>query len=109
MRIMNKIYSILMIFMVAISMVIAASHADARRTDQQKARQQMVSGQLKPYAEIERSVRKRMKNMEYLGSQFNARDSTYRFKFLSRDRASQKTRVVFVDVDAKSGAILRTR
>lgn len=106
---MNKIYSILMAFLVATSVVITAPYADARRTDQEKARQQMKSGQLMPYAEIERNVRKRMRKMEYLGSQFNARNSTYRFKFLNRDRATQKTRVVYVDVDARSGAILSTR
>ncbi len=109
MRIMNKIYSILIAIMVAAVVIITAPYSDARRTYQEKARQQMKSGQLMPYAEIERNVRKRMKNMDYLGSQFNARNSTYRFKFLSRDRASQKTRVIFVDVDAKSGEILRTR
>ncbi len=106
---MSKIYSILMAFLVAATMVITAPYADARRTDQEKARQQMKSGQLMPYAEIERNVRKRMRKMEYLGSQFNARNSTYRFKFLNRDRATQKTRVVYVDVDARSGAILSTR
>lgn len=99
----------LIALLVAMIVVITAPYADARRTDQEKARQQMKSGQLMPYAQIERSVRRRMKDMEYLGSQFNARSSIYRFKFLSRDSASQKSRVVFVDVDAKSGAILRTR
>lgn len=98
-----------MAILVAAAVVITAPFADARRTDQEKAREQMKSGQLMPYAEIQRKVRSRMKNMEYLGSQFNARNSTYRFKFLSRDRSSQKTRVVYVDVDAKSGAILSTR
>lgn len=106
---MNKTYTFLIAILVAAGSMITAPFADARPKDQEKARQQMKSGQLMPYAEIQRKVRSRMKNMEYLGSQFNERNSTYRFKFLSRDRSSQKTRVVYVDVDAKSGNILSTR
>lgn len=109
MRIMNKLYSILAAFLIATAVVVTAPAADARRTDQQKARQQMKSGELIPFADIERNVRRRMKDMEYLGAQFNARDSTYRFKFLEKNRSTQKSRVVHVDVDAKTGAILRTR
>lgn len=109
MQIMKKIHPILVAFLVTTTAVLTAPSSDARPKDQEKARQQMKSGQLMPYAEIERNVRRRMRKMEYLGSQFNARNSTYRFKFLNRDSATQKTRVVFVDVDARSGAILRTR
>lgn len=109
MRIMNKIYSILAAFLVATAVVASAPAADARRTDQQKARQQMKSGELIPFADIERNVKARMRNMEYLGAQFNARNSTYRFKFLEKNRSTQTSRVVHVDVDAKTGAILSTR
>jgi len=83
--------------------------ADARRTDQETARKQLKSGQLKPYAQIEKNVRSRMRGMKYLGSQFDERNSTYRFKFLQRNAETKKSRVVYVDVDARNGAILNRR
>lgn len=104
-RIMSK-YSYSIGLIVAAVMVASAPFAEARRTDQETAREQMKSGQLKPFAEIERNIRNRMKNMEYLGSQFNSRNSTYRFKFLDRNEATKKSRVVQVDVDARTGAVL---
>lgn len=102
---MSKYSFSIALFVGALTLV-TAPYADARRTDQETAREQMKSGQLKPFAEIERSIRSQMQDMEYLGSQFNSRNSTYRFKFLERNPATKKSRVIYVDVDARSGAII---
>lgn len=103
---MKSKYSFFISLSAAALIVATAPYADARRTDQETARQQMKSGELKPFAQIERDIRSRMQGMEYLGSQFNSRNSTYRFKFLERNSATKKSRVIYVDVDARSGAII---
>lgn len=72
----------------------------ARRGDQDEARQQMRAGNVRSLREIERSVLPKMQGMEYLGPEYDARSMVYRLKFISDGR------VVFVDVDARSGAVV---
>ncbi|MEZ5710664.1 MAG: PepSY domain-containing protein [Blastomonas sp.] len=87
----------------ALALGIPASNADAqmRRGEQNDARQQLMAGQVKSLREIEARILPRMRGMKYLGPEFDPDNKVYRLKFLKNNR------VVFVDVDARSGAILR--
>ena len=89
------------------SVLIAASAAPAdaaqRRGEQADARAQMVAGQVKSLRSIENRVLPRMRGAEYLGPEFDPRTKIYRLKFIRGGR------VIFVDVDGPSGAILGQR
>ena len=80
--------------------VVAAQDAP-RRTEQREARKDMRDGAVRPLRDIERRVLKAMPGMEYLGPEYDPVAMAYRLKFI-RDG-----RVVFVDVDARSGQILQ--
>ncbi len=71
--------------------------------DQGKAREQMNSGKVLSLREIEGRVVPRMRGMEYLGPEYDGNAQVYRLKFIDAGR------VIFVDVDARSGSILRQR
>lgn len=83
---------------------IALSHpADARRGEQDDVRQDMAAGKVKSLREIEGSVVPRMRGMQYLGPEYDPTAQVYRLKFID------KNRVIFVDVDGKTGGVLRQR
>jgi uncharacterized membrane protein YkoI len=71
--------------------------------DQGKAREQMNSGKVLSLREIEGRVVPRMRGMEYLGPEYDGNAQVYRLKFIDSGR------VIFVDVDARSGSVLRQR
>ncbi len=77
--------------------------ADARRGEQDDARQDWQQGKVKSLREIEGSVVPRMRGMQYLGPEYDPSAQVYRLKFINKDR------VIFVDVDGKTGGILRQR
>lgn len=68
---------------------------------QGQVRRDMRDGAVRSLREIEQQVLPRMQGMEYLGPEYDPAALAYRLKFI-RDG-----RVVFVDVDARSGQILR--
>lgn len=71
---------------------------------QTDARRAMRAGDVHPLRDIEREVLPTMRGMQYLGPEYDADAMAYRLKFI-RDG-----RVVFVDVDARTGQVLgRTR
>tara|TARA_R110000824_G_scaffold137583_9_gene301756 strand:- start:90 stop:398 length:309 start_codon:yes stop_codon:yes gene_type:complete len=72
-----------------------------RRGEQNEARAQMMAGKVKSIRSIENQVLPRMAGSEYIGPEFDPNAQVYRLKFI-RDG-----RVVFVDVDGRTGAILR--
>lgn len=74
-----------------------------RRGEQDEARQDMASGKVKSLREIEGSVVPRMRGMQYLGPEYDPTAQVYRLKFINKDR------VIFVDVDGKTGGVLRQR
>jgi uncharacterized membrane protein YkoI len=78
-----------------------AVSAQARRGEQVQARMDMAAGQVKPLREIERKVIPRMRGMQYLGPEYDSLAQVYRLKFIDKDR------VIFVDVDARSGEVIR--
>ncbi|APG63664.1 hypothetical protein LPB140_06595 [Sphingorhabdus lutea] len=78
-------------------------HAMDRQSDQNQARNQMKSGKVKSLREIEGIVIPRMGGAEYLGPEYDSIAQVYRLKFID------KGRVIFVDVDARTGQILQRR
>jgi uncharacterized membrane protein YkoI len=89
----------------ATMLVASAPIADAidgkRRGEQSEAREQFMAGQVKSLREIEGRILPRMRGMQYLGPEYDAGSQVYRLKFLDSGR------VIFVDVDARTGAVLR--
>ncbi len=77
--------------------------ADPRRGEQNEARQDMRSGKVKSLREIEANIVPRMRGMQYLGPEYDPTAQVYRLKFIDRDR------VIFVDVDGRTGSVLRQR
>jgi hypothetical protein len=88
---------------IATTMLTLSAPADARRGEQDEARQDMAAGKVKSLREIEGSVVPRMRGMQYLGPEYDPTAQVYRLKFIDRDR------VIFVDVDGKTGGVLRQR
>lgn len=68
--------------------------------DQGQVRKDMRAGNVQSLREIEKRVLPTMRNMQYLGPEYDPAAMAYRLKFI------QNGRVVFVDVDARSGQIL---
>lgn len=87
----------------ALAAVTVANPADARRDDQQGAREDTAEGRVKSLREIEGSVVPRMRGMQYLGPEYDSTAQVYRLKFINGNR------VIFVDVDGKTGGVLRQR
>ena len=71
------------------------------RNDQGEARKEMRAGNVLSLREIERRVLPTMRGAEYIGPAYDSTAMAYRLKFI-RDG-----RVMFVDVDARTGRVLR--
>jgi hypothetical protein len=99
-RMLNKIS---LLSVAALAALTLSAPADARRGEQDEARQDMAAGKVKSLREIEGSVVPRMRGMQYLGPEYDPTAQVYRLKFIDRDR------VIFVDVDGKTGGVLRQR
>jgi uncharacterized membrane protein YkoI len=69
--------------------------------DQVRARQQRELGETMSSRDIERRIIPQMKGHEYLGFEYDGAASAYRLKFIDGGQ------VVWVDVDARTGRILR--
>ena len=94
---------LLVIVTLSIAPLLAVAPVEARRGEQSNAREDAEAGKVKKLREIEGSVIPQMRGMQYLGPEYDPGAQVYRLKFLSGDR------VIFVDVDARTGAILRQR
>ena len=68
---------------------------------QGQVRRDIREGAVRSLREIEQQVTPRMQGMQYLGPEYDPAAMAYRLKFI-RDG-----HVVFVDVDARSGQIIR--
>ena len=71
------------------------------RNEQGKARSDLRNGNVKSLSEIERAVLPTMPGAQYLGPEYDPVAQAYRLKFI-RDG-----RVIFIDVDARSGDVIR--
>ena len=68
--------------------------------EQGQVRRDMRAGNVRSLREIEQRVLPTMPGMQYLGPEYDPAAMAYRLKFIHGGR------VVFVDVDARSGQIL---
>nr|WP_137676052.1 PepSY domain-containing protein [Parerythrobacter lutipelagi] len=71
------------------------------QTEQGDARKEMRAGNVLSLREIERRVLPTMRGAEYLGPAYDSAAMAYRLKFI-RDG-----KVMYVDVDARTGRVLR--
>jgi uncharacterized membrane protein YkoI len=69
-------------------------------SEQGQLRKERRAGTVRSTREIEQIVLPQMSGMQYLGPEYDAAAMAYRLKFI------QSGRVVFVDVDARSGRII---
>ena len=88
--------------LIALALAVPAVPAAAEPgSEQGQVRKDMRAGNVRSLREIERRVLPAMKGMQYLGPEYDPAAMAYRLKFI-RDG-----RVVFVDVDARTGEIIR--
>ena len=92
----------LLLAALAVAMPLSAQAAP-RRDAQGEVRKDMREGKVSSLRDIERRVLPSMPGMQYLGPEYDPAAMAYRLKFI-RDG-----RVVFVDVDARSGQVLNQR
>lgn len=77
------------------------SRGNSRRFEQDAARRAMLDGDVMPFSIIKRRVGREMDGASYLGSEFDDRRGEYRLKYM------REGRVLWVDVDGRSGDIVR--
>ncbi|WRK95073.1 PepSY domain-containing protein [Altererythrobacter sp. H2] len=80
---------------------VAAPALAQPRSDQGEARKEMQAGNILRSREIEARILPTMRGSEYLGFAYDATAMAYRLKFIRQGR------VLFVDVDARTGRVLR--
>ena len=96
--------AVLLLLAAALGSASVSAPVYARKGDDQgKAREQMNMGKVLSLREIEGRIIPRMRGMEYLGPEYDGNAQVYRLKFIDSGR------VIFVDVDARSGSVLRQR
>ena len=74
---------------------------DPAQGDQAMAREDMQAGRTMSSREIERRIIPQMRGSDYLGFEYDDGASAYRLKFLKEGQ------VTWVDVDARTGRVLR--
>ena len=67
---------------------------------QGQVRKEMQAGNVRSLRDIEREIVPTMPGMQYLGPEYDPVAMAYRLKFI------QNGRVVFIDVDARSGRVI---
>jgi uncharacterized membrane protein YkoI len=89
----------------ALTLALPSAAQAQSRDEQVEARKEMRAGRQLTLAEIERRVVPQMerRGMEYIAVELDPTAKVYRLKFLD-DR-----QVVWVDVDARTGRVLRVR
>lgn len=84
--------------------VISVPASAGQSSDEQNAaRAQMLAGKVQSIRSIENRVLPKMSGSQYIGPEYDAASQVYRLKFI------REGRVIFVDVDARTGSILRRR
>ncbi len=90
-----------LVILAAVGVPVVPAYAQAKpRGEQNQVRDQMEGGRVMPLREIESRVLPTMRDYEYLGPEYDPVAMAYRLKFI------QNGRVMFVDVDARSGRII---
>jgi len=83
-----------------VSLAPAADAQQQRAEEQGNVRRDLRNGNVRSLREIEARVLPGKRSMQYLGPEYDPTAMAYRLKFI------QGGRVVFVDVDARTGQIL---
>ncbi len=92
---------IVLISLALAPLLVAAPALAGPGNEQGQVRKEMRAGNVRPLREIERKVVPMMTGMQYLGPEYDPTALAYRLKFIRNGR------VIFVDVDARSGDIIR--
>ena len=93
---MRPIYAAIILALATSTTPAFANPGDA----QGQAREQRKAGHVWSLRQIEKRILPQMRNMQYLGPEYDPTAMAYRLKFI------QNGRVFFVDVDARSGQII---
>ena len=80
---------------------VAAPASAQSFVEQGKVRKEMRAGKVLSLREIEQRILPAMPGMQYLGPEYDPAAMAYRLKFIRDGKVS------FVDIDARTGAILR--
>ena len=84
-----------------LALAVPAMPAFAGPKDEQgKARKELRAGNVRSLREIEQKVLPMMPGAQYLGPEYDPSALAYRLKFI------REGRVIFIDVDARTGKIL---
>jgi uncharacterized membrane protein YkoI len=95
---MNKL--LVSLCAIALATPLAPAVADPGNA-QDQARKDLRNGNVKPLRDIEKKVLPTMPDAQYLGPEYDPVAQAYRLKFI-RDG-----RVIFIDVDARTGEVIR--
>ena len=93
---MRSIHVAIMLALTTSAVPALADPGDA----QGQAREQRKAGHVWSLRQIEQRILPQMRNMQYLGPEYDPTAMAYRLKFIHNGR------VFFVDVDARSGEII---
>ncbi len=96
---MNRLTAIIAATL-AVLPIAAQAQQQQRPDEQNEARRDLRAGNVRSLRDIERRVLPTKPGMQYLGPEYDPSAMVYRLKFI-RDG-----RVVFVDVDARTGQVL---
>ena len=94
---MNKLLSLVLVLAVIPISPVLAGPGGA----QEKARREVRAGNVRSLREIEGAVLPQMQRAQYLGPEYDPVAFVYRLKFI------QDGHVIFIDVDARSGQVVR--
>lgn len=97
---MQRLFSSLPLVAMALAFATAVPAHAGPGDEQGEVRREIRAGNVRSLRDIERRVLPAMPGMQYLGPEYDPTAMAYRLKFI-RDG-----RVVFVDVDARSGQII---
>lgn len=81
--------------------VLAGPGSAQPRSEQGEARREMSAGNIMQLRDIEARILPSMRGAEYLGPAYDSTAMAYRLKFIKDGR------VMYVDVDARTGKVLR--
>ena len=88
-------------FLISTLLAVPVAGALAQNTGEQtQIRKDLRSGQILTLSQIEQRILPSMQGMEYIGPDYDKVAQAYRLKFIRNGT------VIFVDVDARTGAIL---
>ena len=91
----------LLTMLLALAVIPATSALAGPGGAQEKARREVRAGNVRSLRDIEGAVLPQMRTAQYIGPEYDPAAYVYRLKFI------QDGHVIFVDVDARSGQVIR--